>query len=166
MKITVKPTALLQLVALLLLLLMAEYFLTRDAVRGEAPPIQTRTLDGELFDLEGFRGRPAVIHFWATWCPVCDLEQGMVERLARRHPLISVAMQSGTEEEVAEWMAGRGVAYPVVNDPIGELAGRYGVTAVPASFVLDRQGRVRFVTRGYTSGLGMRARLWLAGWYR
>jgi hypothetical protein len=40
------------------------------------------------------------------------------------------------------------------------------VSAVPASFVLDRQGRVRFVTRGYTSGAGMRVRVWLAGWYR
>ncbi|MCA1806003.1 MAG: protein disulfide oxidoreductase [Xanthomonadaceae bacterium] len=148
------------------MLLAAEAFLTRDAVRGPAPPFQAQTLAGNPFDLAELKGRPAVIHFWATWCPVCDLEQGMVERLARSHPLISVAMQSGTEAEVAEWMAGRGVTYPVVNDPTGELAGRYGVTAVPASFVLDPQGRVRFVTRGYTSGLGMRARLWLAGWYR
>ncbi|MCW9059710.1 MAG: protein disulfide oxidoreductase [Gammaproteobacteria bacterium] len=151
---------------LVVVLLVAEAFLTRDAVRGPAPPFQAQTLAGNSFDLAELKGRPAVIHFWATWCPVCDLEQGMVERLARGHPLISIAMQSGTEEEVAEWMAGRGVTYPVINDPTGVLAGRYGVTAVPASFVLDRQGRVRFVTRGYTSGLGMRARLWLAGWYR
>jgi peroxiredoxin len=151
---------------LVLLLLGAEAFLTRDAVRGEAPAILARTLDGETFDLAELRGRPAVVHFWATWCRICALEQGMVERLASRHPLVSVAMQSGTEEEVRAWMAERGVAYTVVNDPIGELAGRYGVTAVPASFVLDREGRVRFVTRGYTSGLGMRVRLWLAGWYR
>ncbi len=166
MKLKLKPKYLLEVLVLVVVLLVAEAFLTRDAVRGPAPPFQAQTLDGGSFDLAEMRGRPAVIHFWATWCPVCDLEQGMVERLARSHPLISVAMQSGTEEEVAEWMAGRGVAYPVVNDPAGELAGRYGVTAVPASFVLDRQGRVRFVTRGYTSGLGMRARLWLAGWYR
>lgn len=166
MKLKLKAKHLLEVMALVAVLLAAEAFLTRDAVRGPAPPFQAQTLDGRSFDLAELKGRPAVIHFWATWCPVCDLEQGMVERLARRHPLISVAMQSGTEEEVAQWMTGRGVTYPVVNDPAGELAGRYGVTAVPASFVLDRQGRVRFVTRGYTSGLGMRARLWLAGWYR
>ncbi|HEY9151186.1 MAG TPA: redoxin domain-containing protein, partial [Gammaproteobacteria bacterium] len=94
---------------LVVVLLVAEAFLTRDAVRGPAPPFQAQTLAGDSFDLAELKGRPAVIHFWATWCPVCDLEQGMVERLARGHPLISIAMQSGTEEEVAEWMAGRGV---------------------------------------------------------
>jgi thiol-disulfide isomerase/thioredoxin len=152
--------------ALVLLLLAAEAFLTRDAVRGQAPSIQAATLNGESFDSAELAGRPAVIHFWATWCPVCDLEQGMVEGLARDHPLIGIAMQSGTGVEVAAWMAGRGVVYPVVNDPDSALARRYGVTAVPASFVLDRQGRVRFATRGYTSGVGMRIRLWLAGWFR
>ena len=166
MRFRVKPKIILELAALFALLLAAEAYLTRDAVRGQAPSIQAATLDGEAFDLAGFAGRPAVVHFWATWCRICVLEQGMVERLARSHALVSVAMQSGNDEEVGAWMRERDVAYPVINDPFGELAGRYGVSAVPASFILDRQGRVRFVTRGYTSGLGMRARLWLAGWYR
>jgi thiol-disulfide isomerase/thioredoxin len=166
MRFRIKPATILQLAALMVLLLVAEAFLTRAAVRGAAPPILAHTLDGETFDLAVLEGRPAVVHFWATWCRICVLEQGMVERLARAHPLISVAMQSGNDEEVAAWMRERDVAYPVINDPFGELAGRYGVSAVPASFILDRQGRVRFVTRGYTSGLGMRVRLWLAGWYR
>ena len=166
MKFRVKPKIILEFAALLALLFVAEAYLTRDAVRGQAPPIQAATLDGEAFDLTGFAGRPAVVHFWATWCRICALEQGMVERLARSHALVSVAMQSGSDAEVVAWMAERGVAYPVINDPEGELARHYGVSAVPSSFVLDRQGRVRFVTRGYTSGAGMRVRLWLAGWYR
>lgn len=166
MRFRIRPKLFLELAVLLVLVWAAEAFLTRDAARGQAPPIEARTLEGEAFDLAGLAGRPAVVHFWATWCRICDLEQGMVERLAHDHPLIGVAMQSGRDAEVAAWMATRGVAYPVVNDPDGELARQYGVNAVPASFVLDRQGRVRFVTRGYTSGAGMRARLWLAGWYR
>jgi alkyl hydroperoxide reductase subunit AhpC len=51
----------------------------------------------------------------------------------------------------------------VVNDPEGALSRRYGVSAVPVTFVIDAGGKVRFVTRGYTSGLGLRLRLWLAG---
>ena len=166
MKLRIKPKYLLEAVVLVLLVLAAEAFLTRDAARGMAPPIEARTLEGAPFSLDDLGGQPAVIHFWATWCPVCDLEQGMVQRLSRRHPLISVAMQSGSDAEVRDWMRERGVSYPVINDPLGDLARRYGVSAVPASFVLDGQGRVRFVTRGYTTGIGMRARLWLAGWSR
>jgi peroxiredoxin len=166
MKLRIKSKYLLEIFAVILLVLAAEFLLTRDAVRGVAPPIQGQTLDGAFFDLEQLAGRPAVVYFWATWCRICALEQGMVEGLARDHPLVSVAMQSGSAEEVERWMMERDLHYRVINDPAGELAARYGVSAVPASFVLDGEGRVRFVTRGYTSGLGMRARLWLAGRFR
>lgn len=166
MRIFIKPKYLLEILLLFVLVFAAEAFLTRDAVRGVAPPIEARTLDGRSFSLDELAGSPAVVHFWATWCRICELEQGMVQQLAQGYPIISVSMQSGTDAEVAAWMDERDLSYPVVNDPLGELARRYGVRAVPASFVLDARGRVRFVTRGYTSGAGMRARLWLAGWFR
>lgn len=157
------PRLLLEVVVVLALLLALDMFLTRDAVRGPAPPLAAQTLTGEHFSLEQLAGQPAVIHFWASWCPVCELEQGMIHRLAANYPVVTVAMQSGTAEEVAAYLREQGVDYPVINDPDGILSGDYGVRAVPASFILDGQGKVRFVTRGYTSGIGLRIRLWLAG---
>ena len=152
-----------QLIVLMVVLLAVEAFLTLDAVGMNAPPINAATLDGQRFSLQQFRGGPAVVHFWASWCPVCELEQGMVQGFAAELPLITVAMQSGSAEEVREYLRQQGVAYPVVNDERGWLSAQYGVKAVPASFVLDREGRVRFATRGYTTGWGLRVRLWLAG---
>lgn len=149
----------------LAMVLAVEWFLTRQALGMVAPPITASTLGGEPFSLQQLRGRPAVVHFWATWCPVCELEQGMVEDAARELPLISVAMQSGTPDEVRAYLQEKGVDYPVVNDERAWLAAQYGVKAVPASFILDSEGKVRFVTRGYTSGWGLRARLWLAGFF-
>lgn len=157
------PRWLLELTLLLVFVIALEAFLTRDAVRGKAPPFQGVTLSGDTFSLASLQGQPAVVHFWATWCPVCNIEQGMVDSLAGSYPVIAVAMQSGDAAEVQAYLKEQGVDYPVVNDPAGELARRYGVTGVPASFVLDSHGEVRFVTRGYTSGPGMRLRLWLAG---
>jgi alkyl hydroperoxide reductase subunit AhpC len=87
----------------------------------------------------------------------------MINALAEDYPVITVAMQSGEAQEVLDYLAEQDVDYPVVNDPEGRIARRYGVSGVPASFVLDGLGEVRFVTRGYTSGPGMRVRLWLAG---
>jgi alkyl hydroperoxide reductase subunit AhpC len=72
-------------------------------------------------------------------------------------------MQSGTADELVAYLQAQGVDYPVINDEHGRLAASYGVKAVPASFILDREGRVRFATRGYTTGWGIRLRLWLAG---
>jgi thiol-disulfide isomerase/thioredoxin len=152
-----------QLGVLLVLLLALEAFLTLDVVGMNAPPINEATLDGQRFSLQQLRGKPAVVHFWASWCPVCELEQGMVQALASELPVITVAMQSGTAAEVRDYLRQQGVAYPVVNDERGRLSAQYGVKAVPASFILDSEGTVRFATRGYTTGWGLRIRLWLAG---
>jgi thiol-disulfide isomerase/thioredoxin len=157
------PRLLLELALLLVFVVAVEAFLTRDAVSGKAPPFEGVTLSGEPFALATLQGRPAVVHFWATWCPVCNIEQGMIDSLAEDYPVITIAMQSGEAQEVLAYLEEHGVDYPVINDPQGSLARLYGVSGVPASFVLDGNGEVRFVTRGYTSGLGMRVRLWLAG---
>lgn len=158
------PKLLLDVAVFLVLLLALEAFLTRNAVSGLAPEFSAQTVQQTQFDLLSLRGRPAMIHFWATWCPICNVEQGSIDAIADDYPFISVAMQSGTGDEVLGYMKEKGVDYPVVNDPQGALARRYGVSGVPASFILDADGRVRFVTRGYTSALGLRARLWLASW--
>ena len=154
-----------QFAILLLLMLAVEAFLTRDAVGVMAPAIDAVTLNGEPFSLQQFRGEPAVVHFWASWCPICELEQGMVDSVARDIPMITVAMQSGSPDEVRDYLKQQDVAYPVVNDEVSWLSSQYGVKAVPASFILDSEGRVRFSTRGYTSGWGLRVRLWLAGFF-
>lgn len=158
------PRWLLEVALVLLAMLALEAYLTRDAVSGKAPVFAGTTLQGEPLDLRALQGRPAVVHFWATWCPVCELEQGTIAAIAEDHPLLGVAMQSGTDEEVVDYLGAQGLDYPVINDPRGELARRYGVVGVPTTFVLDAEGKVRFVTRGYTSGPGLRIRLWLARW--
>lgn len=154
-----------QLAILLVLVLAAEAFMTRGSVGVVAPAIEAPTLGGERFSLEQYRGKPAVVHFWATWCPVCELEQGMIDGVADDLPMITVSMQSGRPQEVHAYLAEQGVDYPVVNDERGWIAQQYGVKAVPASFILDGEGRVRFATRGYTTGWGLRIRLWLADWF-
>ncbi len=156
------PKLLLELGLIIVVIIALEAFLTRDAVSGKAPAFGGVTLRGEAFKLSTLEGKPAVVHFWATWCPVCQLEHGMIDRLARDYPVITIAMQSGEAREVLGVLREEGVDYPVINDPQGSLARLYGVSGVPASFVLDDKGHVRFVTRGYTSGWGMRIRLWLA----
>ncbi len=157
------PKLLLELFILLVLLLALEAFLTRHAASGVAPHFAGTTIQGKHFDLHSLRGQPAMVHFWATWCPICALEQGSIDGLAKDVPFISVAMQSGSDKEVTAFLQQEGLDFPVVNDPDGTLSGRYGVSGVPATFVLDKDGQVRFVTRGYTSAWGLRIRYWLAG---
>ena len=153
------------LVIMLVMIWSLEAFLTRDAVGVVAPDVTSVTLSEQPFSLQQFRGKPAVVHFWASWCPVCEMEQGMVEGMAADVPMITVAMQSGSANEVRAYLTAQGVDYPVINDENGWLSAQYGVKAVPASFILDAEGTVRFATRGYTTGWGLRVRLWLAGFF-
>jgi peroxiredoxin len=59
-------------------------------------------------------------------------------------------------------MGKAGLNFPVLPDPYGELASAWGVAGVPASFVVDGAGRIRFATVGHTTEAGLRARLWAA----
>lgn len=152
-----------QLLIVILLLLAFEAVMTRESLGMLAPEIDSVTIAEQHFSLKKFDGKPAVVHFWATWCPVCEVEQGMINSLSKDIPMITVAMQSGTPDKVRDYLKQQGVSYAVVNDERSWLAEQYKVKAVPASFILDGEGRVRFATRGYTTGWGIRVRLWLAG---
>ncbi len=71
-------------------------------------------------------------------------------------------MQSGHAEEISHYLDQRALDLRVIADPDGDIARRWGVPAVPASFIIDSDGQIRFRRIGYTTGFGLRARLWLA----
>jgi thiol-disulfide isomerase/thioredoxin len=151
-----------EILSIALLVLAVRGWMQRDMVEGPAPPLSGVAVDGSELAVTQFQGRPVLIHFWATWCAICRAQERAVEAIARDHPVITVAMQSGDGTAVAEYMRERDLRFPVLIDETGILAGRYGVRAVPADFVLDGAGTIRFRDRGYSSEWGLRARLWLA----
>lgn len=136
-----------------------QFWATRDAAEGPAPPLEGAWVNAPP---PGAEGRASLVHFWATWCPSCRLEHGTIERLAEEHPVVTVAMQSGDAAEVAAYLQERGLSFPVRLDERGEVAARWGVRGVPTTFVIDGDGQIRFVTSGFTTDVGLRLRLWLA----
>ncbi len=136
---------------------------TRDVVRGAAPPLHGRTPTGATIDLAALRGGPVAVHFWATWCGVCAMEADNVESLARGGRVLTVASASGSAAEVARYAAAEGLHAPILVDEASASARAWGVTGYPTTFFLDGDGTIRHVEVGYTTTLGMRARLALAG---
>jgi peroxiredoxin len=135
-------------------------WLHRDVIHGEAPAFDAQWLQGGEFSLSDYRGAPVLLHFWASWCAVCRIEQGSIASIAEDWPVVTVAMQSGAAGEVRRYMDEHELAFPVLIDEQGGLARLYGVTGVPISFVIDADGRIRFTEVGYTTELGLRSRLW------
>lgn len=138
-------------------------YLQRDIVTGPAPAFAGTQIDGTPVALAQYRGAPVLIHFWATWCPICKAEQGSIAAIAQDHRVIAIAMQSGGAATVAQYLREQRWAVPVLVDEDGTLARAYGVRGVPASFVVDGTGIIRNVEVGYTTEWGLRLRLWWAG---
>jgi thiol:disulfide interchange protein len=141
---------------------------TRNVPGGDAPGFEAPLAGapGARIALDEFRarhpGRPVALYFWAEWCAICKLNQGAVDSLAADHPVLTVAMQSGDAAAVARQLSTRGLSWTTAVDDSGRIAAAYGLSGVPAFIVLDARGRIRFAEQGYTSGLGMRGRLWWA----
>lgn len=147
-----------QAAAVFAVVLAMSFWNARGAARGSAPPLSGTDIQGRPTSLEALRGRPVLVHFWASWCSACKLEQSSIDALARDHAVLTVAAGSG-----GAYLRSQGLSFPALADPEAELAQRFGVRAFPTSFIVDPQGVIRFVEVGYTTSLGLRARLWWAG---
>ena len=156
-------TNLIWMLAIVLVYFGVRAWQTRDLPQGPAPQLQGVLLDGRGFDLAQTRGAPMLVYFWASWCPICRVSDGAIDALSRDYPVVTIAMQSGSDAEVSKFLREEGLRFPVLNDPEGVLAREWRVRGVPAGFIIDRNGDIRFVEMGFTSGWGWRARLWLAG---
>ncbi len=87
-----------------------------------------------------------LIHFWADWCALCRDELLGSELLYRRYrdqglEVLAINLQQ-PRETVRSYLAGLDISYPVLLDSSGEMARRYGVSALPLVYLLDRQGRL------------------------
>lgn len=135
--------------------------LDRGLVREIPPPLATSDLNGKPFAWADAAGRPVLLYFWATWCPLCGAMQNSLTSVDADHQVITVALQSGTESELRAYLQTQGLAWRVISDPAGLIGARYGLRGVPALFFIDRHGRIRFTATGYTTEIGIRVRLWL-----
>jgi thiol-disulfide isomerase/thioredoxin len=153
----------LELLVFIVIIMGVRAWQQRDIVTGVAPVLSGELLDGKPYVLPARPAQPVLVHFWATWCPICRAEQGSIESLAQDNPnVITVAMQSGNSIAVQKYMSEQAVSFPVINDADNQISARWGVQAVPASFIVDTEGNIRYVEIGYTTEIGLRIRLWLA----
>ena len=155
------------LVILLVISLAINAWQSRNVPKGPAP-----TLDAPLLNALGsqnttlqawlaqHRGQVVAVHFWATWCPICKASQDNVQRLQSSWPMATVAMQSGRSSAVQKHLAQNNLPWLAALDDDAQLARAWGVRAVPATIILNSEGRIAAASMGYTTTLGLWARLW------
>jgi len=152
-----------QLILLAIVYTGFQFWQSRNAISGAAPAINARLLDGQAVSLNNYVGKPVLIHFWASWCPICRFEESTISSLSKQYAVLSFATQSGDQEEVENHIKQRNIDFPVIMDEDGGWAHHYGVSGFPTSVIVDAKGNVFDVEVGYSSYWGLRLRLFLAG---
>lgn len=151
-------------IALILIMLSAvRFWMQRDIVSGIAPNVSSMMLNGHSYDLYQDKNRPILVHFWASWCPVCKLEQSNIQNVSDDYPVITIAMQSGNDAEVKKFMQQEKLSFRVINDEHGRISQNYKIKGVPVSFIVNKENKIKFVEVGYTTELGLKIRMWWAG---
>ena len=153
----------LELVIILMVFFAIKAYMQRDLIDGPAPLIQGTLLTGQPVNLQEIKDQPVLLYFWASWCPVCKLEQDSIDAISEDHNVITVAMNSGSDLEVKAFLEENNLKFPVIVDEHGAIAAQFGVRGVPTSFIIDESGHIAFTEVGYTTSWGLRFRLWMAG---
>jgi peroxiredoxin len=127
----------------------------RPEVGYLAPDFALPTLDGQTVRLSDFRGKKAVfLNFWATWCSPCRLEMPTMETAyqdykGRGLEILAVSLDAGPKSAVKNFMQELKLTYPALQDPDMEVLRLYRMFSLPASFLIDKQGIIRFREVGY-----------------
>ena len=122
-----------------------------------APSFKAPRLDGSgELSLVDLRGKIVLVDFWASWCAPCQKSMPQFDALAKEFPAdrfavvgVNVDSDLGAAKKA---LSKRPVAYTIASDPTGKLPERYGVKNMPTAYLLDGDGGIRYVHRGFREG--------------
>lgn len=125
-------------------------------IGSPAPGFELPDVNGTRFDLESLRKRVVLLNFWAPWCVSCREELPALETLYERYSeegfsVIGVSVDNpGTR--TGKFLEKANLSFPILLDPEAKAADKYGVSGLPASFIIDRNGIVRYRHSGFNKG--------------
>ena len=115
--------------------------------KSQAPDISVVSLDNQQLSLASLKGKVVLLNFWATWCPPCREEIPSLMKLnsfmaGKPFQMVCVSVDEGGKKAVEEYFKNSGFSLPAYTDPSGQVAKVYGITGVPETFVIDKNGMI------------------------
>lgn len=126
------------------------------------PDIGGLALNGKPSRLSALRGKVVIVDFWASYCGPCVLAMPELERLRKdiqamgwgdRFEILGVGMDQDMDKARA-FLKQYPVTYPIISDMLGIASKLYGVWRLPATYILDTDGRAMMIYHGYGDEFG------------
>jgi cytochrome c biogenesis protein CcmG/thiol:disulfide interchange protein DsbE len=122
-------------------------------VGSTAPAFTLRRLEGPgKISLTAYRGKPVVLNFWASWCQPCKSEAAVLERdwtSDRGRGVVFLGIDyHDLASDARRFVSAHTLTFPMLQDGSGSVTSRYGISQVPETYILNRQGRVVAHLRG------------------
>ena len=119
----------------------------------KAFPFEVKTFDGQQLTLEQFKGKPVIVNFWASWCTTCWKEAHILESTHQRFTpmgavVIGIAINDEREASLRFIRKYKKTYYLAPDDKTGSISLDYGVTAVPETFLIDKEGVIKHKVLG------------------
>jgi len=111
----------------------------------EMPNFTFPDINGREVSLSDHRGKVVLVNVWATWCPPCRQEMPSMQSLYEKFKgenfeILAVSIDSEGRAAVAPFMRKMNLTFPALLDPGETIRSLYGITGVPESFIIDKQG--------------------------
>jgi len=152
-----------QIMMVILAIFIIRAWQQQDLTIGQVPSFSSKTLTGEVINSNPLPDRAVLIHFWATWCPVCNLENDNIQTISKDYKVLNIAIQSGSDLEIQAHAEENNMRLDnIINDQSGSISRLFGVKGTPSSFFINTKGKIQFTEVGYVTTLGYRLRLWWA----
>jgi peroxiredoxin len=119
-----------------------------------APSFTLPLASGGTFSSDSLKGKAAVVNFFATWCPPCREEiPGFVEVYEKYKDkgfvLVGISVDTDTRKNLPVFLSERAVKYPVVTGDLETARAYGGVSSIPATFFIGKDGKIRNSHVGY-----------------
>jgi len=137
--------------------LFEQFGVTLPKRSKEAPDFELKDLQGKTHTLQEFRGKPVLLHFWATWCEPCQAELPTIQHLKEmlgetEIEIVTINIDRRNEDRIHKWVKDYNLDFTVLWDPDQTVRRKYFIMGLPTSYLIDSKGMLR----GYISG----ARKW------
>lgn len=146
---------------LTILLNIISFYKSQDLNKEKLSISTLKLLDGVPYTISD--QKPTLIYLWATWCPICKIESNHIQTLSKHFEVLSIAVDSGSDEEIKNYLHTHSLDFKVYNDYDRQISNTLNIKGYPTILIYDKNKNLITSDIGYTSTITLYLKMLWAG---